>query len=231
MERIVKKGMAALVGIALVSAAGLASAETRFAVQDATGTSDKMVVTDQGRIGTNITLPDAALHIRGQVYPDSAMKVEGADSGGFIGLVSVTPTRMPAANQRLGYQYFGGINSTVSPTVSYHATGYYGAAEAQWTTTSTPSFMAFQTTPVNQTTRFERMRINSAGNVGIGTNNPTQRLEVNGGVRLNTVTAKGACSPSLRGVIWMTQGALNVADTLEVCAKDGANNYSWVRLY
>jgi len=41
--------------------------------------------------------------------------------------------------------------------------------------------------------------IRLSGNVGIGTTSPGQVLEVNGGARLNTATAKPACSSTVRG--------------------------------
>ena len=69
------------------------------------------------------------------------------------------------------------------------------------------------------------------GNVGIGTTTPGQKLEVNGGVTLNTVTAKPACSSTTRGTFWVNQGGTGVKDTVEVCAKDGADAYAWRTLY
>jgi len=65
------------------------------------------------------------------------------------------------------------------------------------------------------------------GNVGIGTAIPMARLEIDGGVRLNTITAKPACTVAQRGTLWFTQGASGVKDTLEVCAKDAGNAYAW----
>jgi len=79
---------------------------------------------------------------------------------------------------------------------------------------------------------FERMRLtNDAGNLGIGTSVPTQKLEVNGGVRLNTASSKPACDSTTRGTFWFTQGGTGVADSVQVCAKDAAGSYAWRVLY
>jgi len=76
-----------------------------------------------------------------------------------------------------------------------------------------------------------RVTIDNAGNVGIGPTSPTQRLEVDGGLRLNTITAKPACTAGTQGTLWMTQGGSGVKDNLEVCAKDAADAYAWRTLY
>jgi hypothetical protein len=73
--------------------------------------------------------------------------------------------------------------------------------------------------------------ITSGGNVGIGTTNPGEKLEVNGGVRLNTASAKPTCDSSKRGTLWFTQGAGGVKDALEVCAKDAGDAYAWRTIY
>ncbi|MFA5840844.1 MAG: hypothetical protein WC847_01045 [Candidatus Paceibacterota bacterium] len=71
----------------------------------------------------------------------------------------------------------------------------------------------------------------SSGNIGIGVKAPAQKLEVNGGVRLNTVTAKPTCDATVRGTFWSFQGGTGVKDTVEVCAKDVGDAYAWRTIY
>jgi len=71
----------------------------------------------------------------------------------------------------------------------------------------------------------------SAVSVGIGTSTPTAKLDVNGGVRLNTGTAKPSCDGNSRGTFWFTQGGFGVKDTAEVCAKDAGGSYAWRVIY
>jgi hypothetical protein len=62
---------------------------------------------------------------------------------------------------------------------------------------------------------------------------PTQKIEVNGGIRLRTTAAKPSCTSSsnARGTMWFTQGAAGFPDSFEVCAKDAAGAYGWRALY
>jgi competence protein ComGC len=71
----------------------------------------------------------------------------------------------------------------------------------------------------------------SGSNVGVGVTSPGQTLEVNGGVRLNTSTARPTCDSSQRGTIWVVQNGAGVADTASVCAKNAADSYAWTALY
>jgi hypothetical protein len=76
-----------------------------------------------------------------------------------------------------------------------------------------------------------RMVIDSAGKVGIGATGPTQQLEVNGGVRLNTATAQPACDATVRGTFWVAQGGAGVKDSVQVCAKDASDLYAWRTIF
>ncbi|QQS60342.1 hypothetical protein IPN41_04510 [Candidatus Falkowbacteria bacterium] len=66
---------------------------------------------------------------------------------------------------------------------------------------------------------------------GVGTSTPTQRLEVNGGIKLNTTTSRPLCDSSVRGTFWFTQVDAGGPDSVTVCAKDGSGSYAWRVIY
>jgi len=75
------------------------------------------------------------------------------------------------------------------------------------------------------------MSISPRGLVGIGTKTPSQKLEVNGGVRLNTIVTRPYCDYSVRGTFWFTNGSSQVADTVEVCAKGADGTFTWRAIF
>ena len=228
-----------------------ASAANKLVVQDnSTPAVDKFVVNEYGQIGSGTNAPMGALTIKGSTYGTTQLieawtgSTSANGGGGFLGFHNNAADALPNANDRIGYFLFGSL--IVPPLPAPVADRIIGAgmtvkAEQAWSVLpdgsggSAPAYISFETTPVNGIGRQERIRINSSGNVGIGQPFPTQKLEVNGGVRLNTGTAKPVCDntngPSIRGTIWFAKGALNVADTLEVCAKAADENYGWKPLF
>ncbi|MCL4437509.1 type II secretion system GspH family protein [Patescibacteria group bacterium] len=66
--------------------------------------------------------------------------------------------------------------------------------------------------------------------IGIGTANPGQTLEINGGIRLNTSSALPACNSTQRGTIWVAQGGAG-KDTLEACLQNSSGTLGWQILY
>ena len=76
----------------------------------------------------------------------------------------------------------------------------------------------------------EKMRVTGSGNIGIGATAPTQKLEVNGGVRLNTATTRPDCDSTTRGTFWFSQGAGTADDSTSVCAQFGGT-YVWKTLF
>lgn len=70
----------------------------------------------------------------------------------------------------------------------------------------------------------------SSGKVGIGANSPTQSLEINGGLRLNTATAQPTCDSTARGTLWLVNGG-GGKDILSVCASNASGTVAWRTLY
>ncbi len=228
-----------LVMVSVMAASGSAVAANKLIVQDNSVVPvDKFVVTDTGKIGVGTNAPNTAVHTSGGTFPDtqilsSYVGTGGANgatgAGGFLAYrnnVSTTNGGLPLANDRIGYMLFGSYAPDgVTP---HNAAGLVAYAESDWTSTTFPTYFLFEVatnpaTPVGSG-RVERMRINSSGNVGIGTKSPAQRLEVNGGVRLNTLDVKPACTAATRGTFWFEQAA---TDILYVCAQLNGGTPLW----
>ena len=62
-------------------------------------------------------------------------------------------------------------------------------------------------------------------------NTVDQNLTVNGGFTLGTTTAAPTCSSTIRGEFWYVPGGTGTKDSVQVCAKDGANAYAWRMIY
>src|SRR5262245_4429148 len=132
---------------------------------------------------------------------------QAADVGGVLALGG----RVGSSGQ---FRSFGGIRGAKENSIDVEPSGYVGL----YTNDSSSTFA-------------ERMRVTSTGLVGIGTKTPTRELEVNGGVRLNTVAVKPTCDATVRGTFWVTQGAAGVKDSVEVCAKDASDAFAWRGLF
>lgn len=117
-----------------------------------------------------------------------------------------SPTAVTTDNFLGGYQ-FGGYAATLW-TRGAQIAGY---AAGTWTDTSTPAYIAFQTVPSGATGLLERMRIDSAGNVGIGMT-PVYQFDIttgaSNGIRLNASSGQVNIILQQAGV---TNGSINAA--------------------
>lgn len=74
-------------------------------------------------------------------------------------------------------------------------------------TSSASSYLVFGTTNENSLVRSEKMRIDSEGDVGIGTNDPASKLEVSGGDVYIEDISSGVIMKSPNGNCWRYQPA------------------------
>lgn len=179
MKQMIKK-TAVVLSLVMVCAPVGAMAANKLIVNGTDGTTPAYVVTDTGFVGVGTSTPDAPLTLNaGGLFPANVIKVVGNEitkGAGLIAYNNRTDGTLNKAGDTLGIVYFGSNTGGVLQ----HATGFAGAAEADWTTTSRPSYFYFSTTAAGSTARTERFRIASTGNIGIGTTNPTSKLHVVG---------------------------------------------------
>jgi hypothetical protein len=217
----------------------------KLIVKDSGGQVDQFVVTDTGAIGSGTNLPATAIHTYGNTVLSTQIRSQSVhatastpgtpvtnEGGGFVGYFNYPSNGMPINGDRLGYFLFGANDSTGA---AKNQAGFSVYAAGDWSLTSAPTEFVFLTTPVGSTGsagRAERLRISSNGNIVIGYPQTTpatldfttfQKLEVNGGVRLNTSTAQPSCDNAhdIRGTFWFVKGS-GGADTLQVCASNGS---------
>ncbi|MBI2070990.1 MAG: hypothetical protein HYT79_10380 [Elusimicrobia bacterium] len=69
------------------------------------------------------------------------------------------------------------------------------------------------------------MTILSGGNVGIGTQNPAEKLDVEGAIQMGTTS--DSCSSTTRGTMRYVAGGTGVADVYQQCVKNSTDTYSW----
>ncbi|MEZ4200770.1 MAG: hypothetical protein R3B69_04320 [Candidatus Paceibacterota bacterium] len=150
--------------------------EIRFTI----GSSDnKLTILDSGSVGIGTTSPSNLLHIYGDTS-DGKVLIEDVNSAARLNLFnSITG---PAANTLLGAVQFKGNDSAGNETD-------YAKIKASLATSTNGAeggYITLETTQSGVST--EVVRIDSSGNVGIGTTSPLSRLNV---YQTSTETAAG----------------------------------------
>jgi len=108
----------------------------------------------------------AIIRYHATAYPAVKLMASGGSEGAEVAVTS---------GRGLGAIQFGGYDGTSAN----NAGAQMGSVAAEnYTSTAHGTSLYFLTTPVGSTTMTERMRIDSTGNVGIGTNAPLQTLHI-----------------------------------------------------
>jgi len=126
--------------------------------------SEAMRIDSSGNVGIGTSSPDRLFEVD-EASGDAYIRLRASDTGGGADTIF---ENLCADNAQNNYIYFGDLDDVNIGTIRYsHAS----------------DFMSFT---VNAS---ERMRIDSSGNVGIGTSSPLGLLQVQGQIRSNTTSA------------------------------------------
>jgi hypothetical protein len=130
------------------------------------------------RLGIGTTTPVFKLSVDNGIQNITRYSAQGSLLLRAAAGTQASPTQITAGSSLLGNvvgQGYDGSAYQSTAEVRFYSDATVGSA-------SSPGFLTFLTTASGSTTTTERMRITSAGDVGIGTSTPGSKLEVYGGV-------------------------------------------------
>jgi hypothetical protein len=144
-------------------------------------TTSQVALTSAGNVGIGTSAPAVPLDIQATVGNPTRVTVYGVSPSFNSRRANGTPSSPTAVttNQTL-VQLSGTGYGATGFSSDINRVGVWGVAAETWTDTAQGTFLQFNTTEVGTTSRTEKMRIDSAGNVGIGTSSPASRLDVTG---------------------------------------------------
>ncbi len=185
-----------------------------------------MFIESAGNVGIGTTGPGASLDVQGsngakvgtEAWPTSLIGqgagrlVVGQASGSA--LLNLHDNTAVAANTGPGGVYFSGRTNDTGPAYSFF--GQITGLKENATQNNSAGYLAFSTTPagVSGTSLTEKMRITSAGNVGIGTTNPTYKLETYNGTAVFDQNKANTTLGSDYNLILGQQGGANYLSQL-----------------
>ena len=163
-----------------------------------TNGTERMRIDSSGNVGVGTSSPSAKLDVLGSTTGD--LIVRGSTGRGNI----ITNTGAADSSGILvGTTTFQGGASTsgsAESRLSIIASGTEGS-----TANNRGGNIQFYTKQSNSNTINEAMRIDSSGNVGIGTSSPAYKLDVNGGIRMPNAT-----------VFWLNNSSGTAQETLQL---------------
>jgi hypothetical protein len=129
-----------------------------------TATTERMRITSTGNVGIGTSSPTEKLDVAGNIA------ITG--TGNLSLQRPLIPSARDQGTPQIAFKYYStGTTYTTGAQIS-------ALTEAAWSSTSAPTNMVFLTVPSGSTTLAERMRIDSGGNVGIGTSGQPSKLTV-----------------------------------------------------
>lgn len=166
-----------------------------------------------------------------------------SSAGGWANTTNTTKTNYNAT-----------INGTLNVSDDIYATNFYGNINASYvqnlpnngTVTSIAvtapgltggTITASGTIALNTTYTDGRYlqaipyQSSAAGFTNTSTTTSTSlNISASAGIIVATTTAVPTCAAGYRGMVWVTQGGVGVADIVYACLKNAANSYNWVQV-
>ncbi|RZA07393.1 MAG: hypothetical protein EOP11_07835, partial [Proteobacteria bacterium] len=150
-----------------------------------------------GKVGIGTSAPSVSLHVSNSAATSALIDVYGANSPNLVFRSAQGTQGSPTATQAgdalftIGGRGYTGSSFTAGSkaTISAFASEAYNGA-------GTGAYLSFATTPTGGVTTNERMRIDPAGNVGIGTSSPNSLFQVVGSSNYGTMELVGSGTDS-----------------------------------
>lgn len=196
-------------GFSLAIASGTGDAPQLQVSANGAAAGDLLIQPYGGNVGIGTSSPGGTLHLVA-ASANFLMNQYSADGVGPAAALAKSrgTTGSPSAvltGDSLAIFSGGGYNAS---SIVYNKVAIQMYAAENWTTTANGSYMTFATTATGATGRTESMRIDSLGNVGIGTSSPSASAILDAqsttkGVRMPnmTTTQKNAISSPAAGLM------------------------------
>jgi trimeric autotransporter adhesin len=173
-----------------------------------------MFPTNTAKIGIGTSNPTSTLNVNGQVTIDQK------NFGGYGGLL----IKGDAPGNNYPNITFSILNTNGDDKVA----GYIGGNINNNTAGSEAMDLSFQTSTNGLFGLSEKMRIKDNGNIGIGTSNPTEKLDINGKIKItdgNQALGKILTSDSSGVGTWQTPNTSNSWSTTGNAGTNPATNF------
>jgi hypothetical protein len=151
------------------------------------GGQTSLDVTNSGRIGVKTTNPEGSLHIVDTIAGIRGLVTAQHSSDSQAALMIFKKSRGTELTPQavVSGDYLATFHSTPYDGTAYkYPASFYFVIDGPVTTGNVPTALGFITG--NGSSRPERLRISSSGNVGIGVSNPTYPLQMASGARCTT---------------------------------------------